>query len=82
MKNWFGSGKGRTMSLISNKLRFRCNAQMKRKRRVVSQERELEYVSGRTGMLDQNWIEGARMLPRWSDEGVFGIYRTTGNTDH
>lgn len=45
------------MSLISNKLGFRCNIQMKRERRVVGQETELEFVSGRTEMLDQNWTE-------------------------
>lgn len=72
MRNYFGSGKGQMMCFISNKLSFGCNIQMKRERRVVSEERELEYVSGRPEMFDQNQIEGERMFPRWSGRRFFG----------
>lgn len=44
VKNQFGSGKGQ-MSLVSKKLTFRCNVQMKKEGGVMSQGRELEYVS-------------------------------------
>lgn len=59
-------------SLVPNMLTFRCNIQMKKEGRVVSWERELDYVNESTEMLDQNWREGARILPRRSGKGFFG----------